>query len=407
MRNSYKLFEVAGVELEYMIVKQDSLQVAPVCDLLLKAASPENTIVSELEFGDIGWSNELVNHVVEIKTLAPPEQNRLAGYASVFRDHVNQINRHLDDMGARLMPGAMHPMMDPYTEMQLWPHEYSPVYEKYNELFDCRGHGWANLQSTHINLPFSNDEEFGKLHAAIRFLMPIMPALTASSPWADRSLKGISDYRLAVYENNSARIPEVSGKVIPEPVYSKSDYEKTILQPLYKAISPHDPEGIMQFEWLNSRGAIARFDRGAIEIRILDIQECPEADIEIVVLLCEVLRMLTENKFGNISDLRKWPVDALYQIYASVVQKGEHAAITNSNYLSALGLSGSTMTASEVWVYLYKTSGLKLPAIEHILGQGSLSSRIVAAAGKNPKPEKLFEISEVLCSCLRDGKMFT
>ena len=45
---------------------------------------------------------------------------------------------------------------------------------------------------------------------------------------------------------------------------------------MYRAIDPLDTEGILQEEWLNSRAAIARFDRGAIEIRCMDTQECPE-----------------------------------------------------------------------------------------------------------------------------------
>ncbi|HAL85576.1 MAG TPA: hypothetical protein DCM31_01010, partial [Deferribacteraceae bacterium] len=37
---------------------------------------------------------------------------------------------------------------------------------------------------------------------------------------------------------------------------------------MYRDIAPYDPECILQEEWLNSRGAIARFDRKAIEIRL-------------------------------------------------------------------------------------------------------------------------------------------
>ena len=77
---------------------------------------------------------------------------------------------------ARLLPTAMHPWMDPDRDLRLWPHEASAVYEAFNRIFSCRGHGWANLQSAHINLPFANDEEFGRLHAAIRAVLPIIPA---------------------------------------------------------------------------------------------------------------------------------------------------------------------------------------------------------------------------------------
>ncbi len=68
----------------------------------------------------------------------------------------------------------------------------------------------------------------------------------------------------------------MTGKVIPEQVFSKKDYYSTIFQPINKAIKPHDTENILDHHFLNSRGAIARFDRGAIEIRVIDIQECPK-----------------------------------------------------------------------------------------------------------------------------------
>src|SRR6185436_8561391 len=105
----------------------------------------------------------------------------LEGLAAKFDTGVRDINRILGDMGGVLLPSAMHPWMDPIAEMKLWPHEYSAVYEAYNRIFDCRGHGWANLQSMHINLPFSGDEELGRLHAAVRLLLPLLPALAASS----------------------------------------------------------------------------------------------------------------------------------------------------------------------------------------------------------------------------------
>ena len=45
-------------------------------------------------------------------------------------------------------------------------------------------------------------------------------------------------------------------------------------------------------EWLNARGAIARFGRGTIEIRVLDVQECPQADLAICAAVVEVLQAL-------------------------------------------------------------------------------------------------------------------
>ena len=143
-----------------------------------------------------------------------------------------QVNAHrhasLDESG----PGIM-----------LWPHQHNPIYEIYNRIFDCRGHGWANLQSVHLNLPFCGDEEFGRLHAAIRLLLPILPALAASSPVADRRFAGFQDNRLDVYRNNSRRMPSITGEIIPEPVFTRSEYDRKIFQPMYQDIAPLDPDG--------------------------------------------------------------------------------------------------------------------------------------------------------------------
>src|SRR5690606_14828486 len=139
-------------------------------------------------------------------------------------------NDLLKSHGGVLMPTAMHPFMDPYSEMQLWPHERNEIYEKYNSIFDCKGHGWANLQSVHLNLPFQGDEEFARLHAAIRLVLPILPALAASSPLKDGQFTGLKDTRLDVYQSNQKKIPSIAGKVIPERVFTKEDYERTILQ---------------------------------------------------------------------------------------------------------------------------------------------------------------------------------
>ena len=58
---------------------------------------------------------------------------------------------------------------------------------------------------------------------------------------------------------------------------------------MFADIAPYDPAGVLQHEFLNSRGAIARFDRSAIEIRVLDVQECPQADTAIAALMAAVL----------------------------------------------------------------------------------------------------------------------
>lgn len=292
------LFEAFGVELEYMIVDAQTLAVLPISDKVLYQVAGD--YVSQVDLPDVAWSNELVLHVIELKTVEPAPA--LEPLAEKFHEHIGRVNELLEPLGGRLMPSAMHPWMNPWREMRLWPHEYSPVYEAYHRIFDCRGHGWANLQSVHLNLPFADDAEFGRLHAAIRLLLPIMPALAASSPIMDRHVTGLLDNRLDVYRTNARKVPFCTGLVVPEPVFTQADYQREILQRMYRDIAPLDPEGVLQDEFLNSRGAIARFERGSIEVRVLDVQECPAADLAICQAITSVLRALVAEPLDRPED---------------------------------------------------------------------------------------------------------
>lgn len=400
--SKWSLFEVFGVELEYMIVNKDTLDVFPLCDEVLRKVAGE--YVTEIDFGTISWCNELVNHVIELKTTKP--ESKLAPLKQAFAMQVQKINELLSGMNACLLPGAMHPWMNPHKETMLWSHEYNPIYEAYNKIFDCRGHGWANLQSTHINLPFKGDLEFGKLHAAIRFLMPIMPALTASSPIADGVFTGQLDYRLHTYRNNAKRIPIITGKVIPEAVFTWQEYNTEIFQEMYKAIAPFDTEGTLQDEWLNSRGAIARFDRGSIEIRILDIQECPTADISIVQLITDTLQRLASGYYGSIPELMHWDTERLNLIFTEVCRLGEEAIITDKEYLKHYGIQESSVRAGDIWDLIYENSGLELDEIEHILDSGTLSTRLLHAIDGDYSKEKLKKVWRKMASCLQNNTMF-
>src|SRR5690606_16820386 len=161
---------------------------------------------------------------------------------------------------------------------------------------------WSNVQSMHLNLPFFNDEEFGKLHAAIRILLPLIPALSSSSPIFEGRKTGFKDSRMEVYKTNQKEIPEMTGKVISEQVITKKDYYEKIFGPINEAIKSYDTENILDHHFLNSRGAIARFDRNAIEIRVIDLQECPKADVAIAVFIIEVLRLLVSEELVSLQD---------------------------------------------------------------------------------------------------------
>ena len=211
------LFQGYGVELEYMIVDRDTLDVKPITDELLKHELGEYG--SDFENGIVTWSNELVLHVIELKSTKP--ESDFEALQLSLQDNVRLINTILYEHHAMLLPTAAHPFMDPAKETRLWPHDNNEVYSIYNKIFDCTGHGWSNLQSTHLNLPFADPVEFGKLHAAIRLVLPLLPALCASSPILGGKASGYLDTRLTYYKTNQSRIPSITGQVIPEAIFFK------------------------------------------------------------------------------------------------------------------------------------------------------------------------------------------
>ena len=54
-------------------------------------------------------------------------------------------------------------------------------------------------------------------------------------------------------------------------------------------------------DWLNSRAAIARFERQTIEIRIIDLQECPAADLAIAELVVALVRAFYDEELADIA----------------------------------------------------------------------------------------------------------
>jgi gamma-glutamyl:cysteine ligase YbdK (ATP-grasp superfamily) len=400
------LFEGYGIEIEYMLVSIDDLSIVPASDRVLEALAGE--VTNEAEVDTAAWSNELVLHVMELKNVDPV--GTIAPLGDVFSGHVRRMNALLEPMGAMLMPGAMHPFMRPREETRLWPHEGREIYEAFDRVFDCRRHGWANLQSAQLNLSFGNDEEFGRLHAATRVLLPILAALAASSPVVEGELTPLASTRLEVYRTNGEKLPTVSGRVIPEPVFRREEYEQRIYEEMYRELASFDPEGTLRHPWLNARGAIPKFDKGALEIRIVDAQECPAADVAIAAATAAVLKALVSETFSDYGHQRSWETAALVEIFLATLRDAERAVIRNQDYLRIFGYPDRSGTANEVWLYLIETlsdaEGLDSPHLWLILEEGPLSRRIVRALGKDPGREEIAAVYRTLCENLEGGESF-
>jgi glutamate---cysteine ligase / carboxylate-amine ligase len=392
-----------------MIVRRDSLDILPITDKVLFHAAGAPT--ADIARGLLGWSNELVLHVIEIKNNGPVESIR--GLAEEFAGEVRAINTILKPMDGCLLPGGMHPWMDPRRETVLWPHGSRQIYQAYDRIFGCRGHGWSNLQSMHLNIGFIGDDEFGRLHTAIRLLLPILPAIAASSPFVEGHPSGLLDTRLYYYRRNQSRIPSITGLVIPERVESRQEYVDRIHNRIFKDIEPLDRDNLLRHEWLNSRGAIARFERSAIEIRLIDIQECPVADLAVAAAIIAALKCLAGEKWSGRERQREPGEEMLLDILLRCIEYGEKAIIDQASFLALFAFPGAKATGSELWTHVAESSGSLLdetmpyqPELRRLLRHGTLANRLLQAAGSDPGRDRLREVYRKLARCLAHGELF-
>jgi carboxylate-amine ligase len=265
-----------------------------------------------------------------------------------------------------------------------------------------------------LNLPFYDDEEFAKLHAAVRLVLPIIPALCASSPILEGNISGSHDTRLKYYKSNQARIPSITGRVIPEAVFSKRNYLNSIYEKIKTDIAPFDPEGVLNPIWVNSRGAIPRFDRGSIEIRLMDVQECPVADIAVLTLVIETVKALVTGKFADHESQMKFKTDTLVPIYEVCVEGAEFALVEDRDFIKTFVAREESMSAGELWagildrlIYLGNDALRQWkPELDIILKEGTLSTRIMKSLDGDNSHEKISEVYRQLVDCLAQNKMF-
>lgn len=408
-RDDLGLWAGYGIEIEWMIVDTETLDVRPAADALLAGVAGE--AATEFEDGAITWTNELARHLIEAKSTSPMPS--LAEAHTAFPEAARRINARLAPQGMRLLPGPMHPWMQPHREFELFPHGQNAIYTLFDQVFNCRGHGWSNLQSQQINLPFAGDEEFGRLMAAVRVVLPLLPALTAASPFNEGKATAEPNHRLAVYASNCARVPSITGDVVPEPVFSIDAYHGLVLAPMSRDMAPYDPEGLLEAEWTNARGAIVRFSRNCIEIRVMDTQESAVADLALAELVVAVTRGLVEERWSSAATQRAMAQQRLVHWYRQAAAHAEGVTIEDSAYLALFGVPGTYATGTQLWEQLVEhaaAAGALSEAAgrhaEHWLRHGSLATRLAGAVGPVVSRDTLTPVYRRLADCLQHNTAF-
>jgi len=207
----------------------------------------------------------------------------------------------------------------------------------------------------------------------------------------------------------------MTGHVIPEPCYDRASYQRVILDPLQTVVGDLDEDGVLEGEWLNARGAIARFDRSALEIRLIDTQECPRADVAVAWAVACVVGDLCRERWSSREEQGAFAVEPLHALLVEATRVGPEARVADRAYARALGWTGAAAPSlGELWDELLESSvarhpqtdGERLRPLRTIRRQGTLSHRIRGALGASPSRARTHEVYRELCECLREGRSF-
>ncbi len=323
----YKTLEMLGPEHEFSIV-DDDLKPLPIVDLIIKKLC--GRIKNSINFSGFVFGKELQKHVVEFKGTTP-FQSPLC-FEETLYTAILQISDILDRFGAYLLGTGMHPTLS-LAEAKVWDHQGRHIYNALNQIFNLRQHGWLNIQSFQLNISYFNEKEAVKLYNHLINVLPYLPAISAASPIYDSVFGKFVDNRLHFYGINQAKIPSIAGDIIPQPIDSFTMYkQKTILKYSLDLVKVNAPACIVNKEWINSRGVIFRFDRRAIEIRIMDEQECIKADVALSCFIRALLRGLFQSEEINL------PHDLLVKDFYAIKKNGLNAKVNHPQSSTARGV---------------------------------------------------------------------
>ena len=301
-----------GPEHEFSIVN-DQLKPLPIVDKIIKDF--HGRIVNSVQLPNFTFGKELQTHVLEVKPNEPFESP--VQFEETIHAAVSTLQEHLRaKYSARLLGTGMHPTLM-LKDAGVWPHRHRQIYETLSRIFNLKRHGWLNIQSYQLNLPYEDEKGGVLLHNVLANLCAFLPAIAASSPVYEGSFGRDVDNRLKFYQENQEEIPSVTGDIVPEYVSSFAEYRGRIIGKYSSDLAAAGADKLLlNKEWINSRGVIFRFDRRALETRVMDEQECIKSDVALSCYIRAAARGLVEKAVlapheTSVNDLRSIIADGL------------------------------------------------------------------------------------------------
>jgi gamma-glutamyl:cysteine ligase YbdK (ATP-grasp superfamily) len=346
------------------------------------------------------FGKELQLHVMELKANSPfksPVQ-----FEETMQNAVLTLSQIAQKRGARLLGAGMHPLLK-LKDTAIWPHYHRKIYQEYAKIFNLYRHGWLNIQSFHLNLPYQRESNGIQMHNLLANLCAYLPAIAASSPIYEGKVGPDVDNRLQFYEVNQKEIPSVTADVIPEYATSFRQYKHDVIAKYSEDLAKAGADKTLLWrEWVNSRGVIFRFDRSAIEIRVMDEQECIKSDVALSSFIRAVLRGLIARK------TELFPHDLLVHDFNAVIKEGLSAEVSNPHAKTAKQVCQRYVDLASEWADADEKRYLWI--IEKRLENGNLSEiireRVLRRAEKTDFHEAIVNVYSKLIKCLSNNEPY-
>lgn len=323
----FRTLERLGPEHEFSIV-DENLRPQPIVDKIIKQLA--GRIKNNVTLSNIIFGKELQAHVAEFKGAAPFASP--SAFEETMYHGVIEILQILDRFGVQLLGLGMHPTLS-LSEAKVWSHRDRGIYAALDKVFGLRQHGWLNIQSFQLNLSYFNEAEAVRAYNILANILPYLPAISASSPIYDSKFGEYEDNRLYFYKVNQKEVPSITGEIVPEYIDSFKAYCDLTTQRYSRDLAEiNAPRCLVNKSWINSRGAVIRFERKAIEIRVMDEQECIKSDVALSCFIRALLRGLMKPKEEAL------PYHLLVKDLNIIIKDGLDAKVRNPAASTARGV---------------------------------------------------------------------
>lgn len=391
----YKTLEVLGPEHEFSLVNSE-MKPMPIVEKVINEYY--GRIANFICLPKFAFRTEFPLHIIELKAANPFKSPQI--FEEIMQ---NAIATFLDFVGekyhAQLLGTGMHPLLY-LKETGLLP--CSEVAKELRKIFPLARHGWLNLQSFQLNLPYSTEDEAILLYNALINLCTYLPALSASSPICEGHLIPYVDFRLYHYKIKSLEVPSVAGDVVPEHIFSFNQFRNQVSDVYLRDLANAGVSTKTFVDYINQRAVVLKFARKAVEMRVMDEQECIKSDVALSCFVSSTIRGLMAINTEIL------PHQLLVNDYNSIIENGLEAEVQH--------FAGKT--ARQVCQYFFnlaskyanETEKKYLWIVKKRIKEGNLSDlirrRVLNKAQRTTFEEAIISVYSKLAECLSDNQPY-